>query len=270
MKNKIYFLAITGVLLSKILEGQTWQVSSCISVIPTATLANLNNISLQPNCTQAVWLDAVNYATGIGIDWGGGNRPNYQLDVLSDPSASPLTLKDVNIACPNCTPVNSVGYRIGDTMEVTFWNHYSNIYLGYQAGNFGGTLNDSRYNACVGAGSGASIGFLGKNVYGDSNSYVGYNSGYSSSQGAGNTAVGAGALFTNQFGDGNVAVGSAALWDYFSPTYNYLDPAGNVAVGANALAGFNLQGAGNTAIGYLAGSGQDLIQEIAVILSLDP
>jgi hypothetical protein len=76
---------------------------------------------------------------GVGLNsyfYNTSQLPNYMLDILCDPTVSPATNLDVNIACPNCTPANSVGYRIGDSMIIWHNGILSSIFVGVDAGGF--------------------------------------------------------------------------------------------------------------------------------------
>jgi hypothetical protein len=60
--------------------------------------------------------------------------PHFMFDVYCDPTNS--TLQDINIGCPNCTPANSVGYRIGDSMIIWHNGILSSVFVGVDAGGF--------------------------------------------------------------------------------------------------------------------------------------
>ena len=134
---------------------------------------------------------------GMGINV---TSPQYMLDILCDPSNS--TRSDINVSTTNS--VQNVGYRIGGNYVLWFNSSTSNIYVGVNAGN---TSVNSYYNT-----------------------FLGNNTGTSTTSGQGNVAVGFGALYVNNGGnsDYNVAVGYTTMQNNTSGT-------GNTANGAYAL-----------------------------------
>jgi hypothetical protein len=77
------------------------------------------------------------YLTSFGLNNyfnGTTQLPNFMFDVYCDPTNG--TLQDINVGCPNCTPANSVGYRIGDSMIIWHNGILSSIFVGVDAGGF--------------------------------------------------------------------------------------------------------------------------------------
>ncbi|MCL5773164.1 MAG: tail fiber domain-containing protein [Firmicutes bacterium] len=109
---------------------------------------------------------------------------------------------------------------------INFYNFAT--FLGYQAGHAGG-----------GGGEGG----------GGGNTFVGYQSGYNTSEN-GNTGVGEYTLYANTQGTGNTALGFRTLMN--NSGGGYWDAMYNTAIGAWALY-YNTTGARNTAIGGCAG-----------------
>lgn len=179
------------------------------------------------NSTQQMILKNTSGALGIGYNY----TPSYQLDVYSDITHS--ALKDINVSCPTCNPVNAVGYRIGGEMVLWTGGIGSNLYVGVNAGN---ATSASTNNTFVGDDAGYAI------TTGGSNTAIGYEAYYGGMGGSNNTAVGAFSLFSNS-GDGNTAVG------YYSLHNNTGNS--NTATGTDALYS-NTSGGGNTATGYYA------------------
>jgi hypothetical protein len=137
-------------------------------------------------------------------------------DVYCDPTNG--TLEDINISCPNCTPANSVGYRIGDTMIIWHNGIISSIFVGAYAG---GTSPTGTQNTFLGNLSGYYNTASG-------NTFIGYAAAYANTSGIGNTATGYRALTSNTTGTNNTAYGYDALAANVTETEN-------TAIGAYAL-----------------------------------
>ncbi len=96
------------------------------------------------------------------------------------------------------------------------------------------------------------------------NTFIGNQTGSSTTTGSGNTAIGSRALYDNTIGHENTALGHGALWKNTDGDYNtaagistlYSNTTGlnNTAYGSHALF-YNQTGSNNTAIGHFAGRG---------------
>jgi len=124
---------------------------------------------------------------------------------------------------------------IGTTDDISF-----NIRMNNQmAGRIGSTSDRSTFfGYLAGANDDASFNL---------NTFVGYQTGFSNTSGAGNTTIGANALYANSTGNENTALGYFSLFSNTSGNYN-------TAVGGFALRHNNV-GFSNTALGYYAGFG---------------
>jgi hypothetical protein len=191
-----------------------------------------------------------------------GNSGTTNANFLGTTDAAPLRLKVNNTAAGIISSSNIVslgydGYN-GTATKVTAIGSEAlksntaenNTAVGHAALNRNTT---GQYNTALGANAGAGSA----NVTGNSNVFLGYQSGYNIRGGSSNIAVGANTLYTNQSGNGNVAIGDSVLHNSTS-TYNtavgHAALKSNTNAGANAAFGaFALTSAtsmSNTAVGY--------------------
>lgn len=212
MKTKIKLLTLFLIVSTFI---STSKVSAQTTIWPAFAGPARDEIWSGQNIEQIVGgISTETYLKGFGLNnyFNGSSKiPGYMFDVYCDPTNSTLT--DINVSCPNCTPANSVGYRIGGQMVLWYWNSTSDIYVGVGAGGSGaGNCTGVGYNAL-------------NNNTGTSNTAMGYSALASGVTGSSNTAVGTSALTSNTVGFGNTAMG------YYSLLHN-ISGYNNTAAGA--------------------------------------
>lgn len=195
------------------------------------------------------------YGFGLNSYFTSSKVPSFMFDVYCNPDSN--TLKDINISCLYCSPVNSVGYRIDSNYVIWTNGDITSLYSGVGAGfGYSNSLSSPNYHNTF-AGYEADAAFAGTGA--EENTAFGYlaltaNVGSGTSYGTKNVAVGAYALTSltstvnaNGVGSSNTAVGWSALKSFNPPTAAY--DAANTAVGSRALMN-TTYGLRNTSEGY--------------------
>ena len=192
------------------------------------------------------------YWSHPALAWVGLNASNKSWDVSGNSSAVSGTnfIGTTNAQDIDFRTNNLIKMRLTQHGQLEILNSGRSVFLGEQAG-----LNDdltSNYNAFVGYQSGFS------NTNGFSNAALGYQSFRNNTSGSYNSAFGPGAMQSNPIGNNNAAVGYNALFSNTAGTQNtaigsnalYANTlaVGNTAVGAHSMES-NVLGYGNTAVG---------------------
>ena len=173
---------------------------------------------------------------------------------------TPLNMLDVyNGDIDAFSPLNDVGYKIGNLHVLRHKGNVTNIYVGVNAAlNTAGS--SGKYNTIVGfdaANINTTIGLMntmvggesGANLFGNAhdNTFMGYHSGYNFRSGVLSTFLGSEAGFSQATGDENVYVG-------YKSGYNGNQSLRNAFLGN--LSGLNnFSGSDNTFIGHSSGGG---------------
>lgn len=200
------------------------------------------------------------YWSHPALAWVGLNSSNKSWDVSGNSAAVSGTnfIGTTNAQDVDFRTNNQIKMRLTQKGQLEVLNTGKSVFVGEQAG-FNDDLT-SNYNAFVGYQSGYS------NTNGFSNAAVGYQSLRNNTSGSYNTAFGPGAMQGNTIGSHNAAVGQNALFSNTGGTQNtavgsnalYANTlaVGNTAVGAHAMES-NILGYGNTAVGGNSMLGND-------------
>lgn len=172
---------------------------------------------------------------------GSTNDTNETTLTVADPTADrTITLPDQTgtvmlwqSAWPDDPANNNISIGAGALGSVT--TGYENVAVGPNAG---GSITSNIFNTMIGYDAGPI-------ATGGSNTFVGHDTGVSTTSGGSNTFLGRRASNNNTTGDSNVSVGSAAMFQNTSYSYN-------VAIGPSSGGGDLLNAC--TYVGYAAGN----------------
>ena len=157
-------------------------------------------------------------AQNVGI---GTATPTARLHIKGSADTTQLIVEAYSIQS-NIKPLIKLRNSLGVDLMWIHSDHSSNIFIGINAGraNIAGFGGES--NTFIGSESGYA------NTFGRQNTTNGFNALYSNTIGVNNTATGASAIYNNNIGSNNTALGSYAL-------YANTTSGENTAVGSSAL-----------------------------------